>query len=206
MTERILAEEKNLFCSIVDFKKRRSVIGSLRYKVFVESLNWIKGYPALELEVDEYDSEAIHLAVFSKDKPFDIIVYARILEKGNSKGLMLENDFFKVLLPKDFAIPPLSIEVSRFCMSSPYQKTRIGYKASYLLFKSVFIFMEEKGYNSLFATADSDNKRGYSHKDYLMKLFDFKVIGNPCFFQKGVDTYAMFLDIKDLKKGLNKKI
>lgn len=205
MKERILTADKNLFCSIVDFKKRRASIGSLRYKVFVESLNWIKGYPALELEVDGYDSEAIHLAVFSKDKPFDIIVYARILEKGNSKGLMLENDFFKVLLPKDFVIPPLSIEVSRFCMSPLYQKTKIGYMATGVIFRAIFNFMEENGYSYLFAAADGKNKRSYSHKDYLLKLFDFKIIGQPCFFQKNIETYALLLYIEDIRKAFNKK-
>lgn len=189
-------------CVELDFQNRRESIGALRYKTFVELLEWVKGDEISKTEIDEYDDEAIHLGVVSENNPSEIISYARILKGDSQKGIMMENEIFKVLLPENFIIPPRSIEVSRFCLNEKFQKKKSGYAANMLIFKSVFLFVKENYYKQLFIEVDEKDKRGYTIKKYLTKIFSLKHIGVPYEFQKGILTFGLMLSIKDFEKNI----
>lgn len=197
-------KDQSLYCAVIQYNEWRKKIGELRYKEFVESLKWVKGDPNTKLELDDYDNNAVHIAVFSQSYSEKIISYARILKKDLEKGIMLESDAFRVLLNNDFIVPVSSIEVSRFCLEQSFRKTKIGYKANMYIFKSVLFFMKKNNYRHIFAIADGKDTREYSHKDYLLKLFSFQLVGIPYNFQEGVLTYAMALKVEDLEKDLIK--
>lgn len=199
----IIIKNGGLYGGIIPFSEWKEEIGRLRYEIFVKLLEWVKGYPAREIELDDYDEEAVHLAVFQEgDKR--VISYARILRKDSSRGIMLENNAFKVLLPDGFSVPASSIEVSRLCRRGEFAGLT-GTKANLLIFRAVLEYAETNGHKNIFAIADSKDKRGYSHLNFLLKHFpSFKKIGRPCYFQEGVETWAMTLETADLRKGLEK--
>ncbi|MBI4811865.1 GNAT family N-acetyltransferase [Candidatus Falkowbacteria bacterium] len=192
-----------LYSAIIPFSAWKETIGKMRYEIFVELLGWVKGDPTARIELDEYDEEATHLAVFRRDEK-EIISYARILEKNPRTSIMLENDTFKKLLPAGFVIPASSIEVSRLCRRGKYAGLT-GMKANLLVFRAVLLYAETSGYEEIFAIADTKDARGYSHVDFLLKHFtSFKKIGHPLFFQKGVETWAMTLTTAGLRNDLKK--
>lgn len=205
ITVQKLLSSKDFDCVIVSFSSWKELIGRLRYQVFVEDLGWVKGSPETKTETDEYDSSADHLAVFNKNDPKSILCYMRILPATSSGGMMLTDiKCFHDLLPRDFVVPPLSIELSRLCLDPKLKGTRDGLKVTSLLFKSVLKYMEERGLNILFAIADAKDARGYSHKDFLLKRFpSFCLIGEG-FLREEVTTHVMSLTTIGLRHDLEK--
>lgn len=194
------------FAAIVPFLEWKERIGLLRFKIFVELLGWVNGDPETKTETDRYDEDSAHVAVFSEGDPEKILGYVRISSANSPSGLMLTGEpFFRDILPKNFTTEPLSMEVSRLCLAEEEKRGKVRVVVSELLFRSVLVFMKNNGIKVSYAIADSNDARGHSQYDLLVKRFPLFEIITSDERKPDITTYIMSLTREGLEEALARK-
>ena len=89
----------------------------LRHDYFVRQRQWVTPDKSdAELECDEYDEQAQHLAVFQEEQ---VVGYLRVIERGASCGFMIDHHFRHLVAEENWPLIQQadSIEISRLVIS-----------------------------------------------------------------------------------------
>lgn len=190
----------------------------LRYAYFVQQRKWIAAdaaHPGLEL--DTYDTEALHLAVFKNEdsqqgaqqKAQCIAGYLRLLPQRTDCGFMLEHEF-RPLLPEeemDALRQPGAVELSRLTVASVpdtdgagdhprgSQGSRLVLE---LLLKLLYRLALERGWNHFYVVVEA-------HWPVLLRRrfgLPFQIMGSPYTFPNGTVTVAASALLTDLEAAM----
>lgn len=167
-------------------------IGGLRCTIFAHQLGWVP-IPANGIETDRFDQDAVHLGVCENG---ELVGYLRIIHATAPYGMLFQQPSFSALVPSNLQITASDAEVSRLCISPPYQRSRYAAEILKLLMQGVLKHAQQQNIARIFAVADDQAVQSqYSHQRFLTRRLRFVVIGEPHQFVPTINTYLMVLDV-----------
>jgi len=162
----------------------------LRYRIFCKKLGW-RPKRSNELEVDDYDIEAIFFGVFNEKNK--LLAFLRIIMPGNI--FMLENEFVQLVdhnhkIRKEYD----TVEISRFCVEPEIKTNRLSfefkpYHIYTLLYKSVYHWCIRNNIRYTYLVIGRPLFRLLQ-----MQGFPCKAIGKPKRMPDGFITVAAIMD------------
>lgn len=150
MKKYIVVEKKGYYVTFIQSAVENAEIHKLRHEVFSKELNRVP-YDENEMDIDEHDFHAKHLALF--DPKDQLIGTVRLVD--SSRPWIIENNLSELTTP-GFKLEkgPLSAEVTKLAIRKGKRNLKID-ENTYtidLLMKGLFIYASYQGYMTLYTT------------------------------------------------------